>query len=410
MKLDLTRQLRICLLCILVCCASWPAALSNPTLESLYRSHHWFQLRSALRQNSPPLYRGAVAGAFDQIQEAEPILNALIARAPTSKDAYEAHEWLTYLYLRRGQYSSAVKEHHKKVASSPERANSGEEAFMQAFALLPDQRTEHFVPTHVRYTLRQGDVMAPLRINGTEVSFVLDTDANVSAMSELQAERLGIEVKSGARAFGTTGAATEFRVGVAGRVQINNIVIQNVAFWIYPDNQEPFHSYSLGERGLIGLPLLRALKTIHWTKGGTLDVGFPGVTQQTAMNLCFDGSDLLTEGGREGKRLEFLLDTGNEVTEFWPPFARQFPALMNAGEKGTEALTGVGATASIPSVKLTNITLTLGGQLVTLDSVPVLLARTTPSSAWYSGRIGIDTLMRAQSATLDFERMRFSLR
>src|SRR4051794_20144930 len=78
-------------------------------LKALYETRQWFQLREAIEATNPsPLYRGAVALAFNHTQQAEKELREVIRAAPDSDDAGEAHGLLMYLYMRSGQSRHAL--------------------------------------------------------------------------------------------------------------------------------------------------------------------------------------------------------------------------------------------------------------------------------------------------------------
>ena len=55
----------------------------KPTLKQLYDQHRWFELRDAIQDHdAPPLYRGAVASAFNHAKEAEKYFNEAIKPDP----------------------------------------------------------------------------------------------------------------------------------------------------------------------------------------------------------------------------------------------------------------------------------------------------------------------------------------
>ena len=68
------------------------AAVADQTdLKSLYDEHRWFELRDAIQsQNAPPLYKGAVASAFNDTKAAEKYFNEVIRLSPISATAGDA--------------------------------------------------------------------------------------------------------------------------------------------------------------------------------------------------------------------------------------------------------------------------------------------------------------------------------
>lgn len=406
----------ILLLILLLSSSSLAEGPQGPNLKDLYDGHHWFELRRALStQSGPALYQGAVASAFDEKQEAERLLHSVIGAEPHSDVAYQAHEWLSYLYMREGQYQEFIAETKTKRAARPDRATSENElAIMDAFSSFPNQTTVKFQPSRIHYAMEHNDMVVPLLINGHRVHFIVDTDANISAISPAQARLLGITItSSSAKGLGATGAGAAFSVAVASHLQIGNIRLRDVAFMVYPDESALFKHLPFDRRGLIGLPVLRALRQLQWTtkakQKGSLNIGYSSTSIPEKPNICFDGSDPVTEIKYEGKVLDVLLDTGSEATDLWPPFARSFPSILHLGNKTSQPVTGFGESASVESVSLPQLAFSLGGFDVLLRPAHVLLKSTTPNSDWYYGRLGIDMLNKAKQVTLNFRDMTLKL-
>ena len=407
------RLLAILCLCLLparFAAAPSPPVPSGPGLKQLYDQHQWFALRRATANGSgPALYRGAVASAFGEQDKAEALLRGVIAADNHSDDAYQAHEWLTYLYMRDGLYREVVAETHAKVLARPDKDSAGERSLMKAFSAFPDQSVASRHPARIPFSVAHNDMVIPVSIGGRAVHFILDSDANVSVISPAQARALGLAVQSAdAKAFGAAGGGVSFSVAVAPELTIGATHLRNVAFEVYPDDSELFKDLPLGSRGLIGLPVLRALGRLAWSMSnqhdGFLDITPSQTTVDKDPNLCFDGGDPLTEITYSGQAIPVVLDTGNEATQLWPPFAEKFSSTVNEGKKRSQQVTGFDGSAALRSVELPRLTFALGGADVTLAPAPVLLEATTPNSKWYYGRIGIDLLLRRGKAAWTFAR------
>src|SRR5262245_51787783 len=86
-------------------------------LDSLYRAHQWFELRSAVTKDSPPLMRAAVAVAFNDPARGESLLRDVINKQPRSSAANDAYSLLSRIYLRSGRYARFVDNHRQWVAA-----------------------------------------------------------------------------------------------------------------------------------------------------------------------------------------------------------------------------------------------------------------------------------------------------
>ena len=75
-----------------------------------------------------------------------------------------------------------------------------------------------------------------------------------------------------------------------------------------------------------------------------------------------------------------LLDSGASTTDFWPPFAREFPALMKQGKPGSRKISGVGSSETFATVELPEVTVSIGGGNVVRRPAHVLLMETANES------------------------------
>ena len=404
---------RLLVSAIVIFAAAAVCAVDKPVsdLKSLYEAHRWFQLRDALGTTKvSDLFRAAVSSAFNQRDEAEKYLLNAIASAPRSKDATEARELLIHLYLRSGQYSEAmplVAESLHTSASRNDRNASLE------FVQLRDQSVISRGASTMHYQMSDVGMSVPISINGDSANFIFDTDSNISVISESEARRLDLLIFHGNFAVsGVTGSASGgARVATAREVVVGNFHFKNVAFLVLNDDQEPFAELPAGKRGIIGMPVILAFQTIRWRRDGTLDIGFPPAPADLSRsNLCFDGEHPVTQFDFDGRKLEFVLDTGASESELWPAFAKDFAALLEkSGKKDSRKFTGYTGSGDFAVVMLPEIQLRLGEFAGVLRPADVVTKPSVSTSNWYYGRAGMDILNQAQTVTIDFNAMTFRL-
>jgi predicted aspartyl protease len=384
-------------------------------LKSLYEGHHWFQLRDAIANvKAPELYQGAVAAAFDQRDLAVARLQHVITSAPQSSEAVEARELLLHLYMRASQYSKAVSMMKEQIAARVGKpATDGDRASLALLSQLPDMSVLARGKSTLHYEMRGANLGIPVSINDKPANFLLDTDANLSAISESEANRLGMSILDGAvKLVGVTGDATGgARMAVAKDFVVGNFHFKNMAFFVVRDDQEPFVDFPAGERGIIGIPVILALETLRWRRDGTIEIGFASSARNLARaNICFDNEDPVTQVAFTQRKLEFVLDTGAEDSELWPPFAKDFASLLGqAGKKDSKTLIGFEGNQDFDVVTLPEVRLALGGFADLLRPAPVLTKSTVALSNFYYGRAGMDLLNQAQSATIDFHALTLTL-
>jgi hypothetical protein len=194
--------------------------------------------------------------------------------------------------------------------------------------------------------------------------------------------------------------------------------LRDVAFLVLPDGLDVFAAVPVGQQGIIGLPVLMALRTVRWTRSPDnrlqLIAGFPSAHGKSQglrdANLAFEDNVPLASFEFEGRRLSAELDTGGRTSDMWPLFVRDFPALYGDARHGTEHYDGATGSATIDALYLPEVHLKIGGFPIVFRDAPALLRSTVPASNWHYCWLGMDLLNQATEVTLDFPAMRMELK
>lgn len=397
---------------LLLVAAALAEDAAPPALKALYDQHQWFALRDALQEKTaPPLYKGAVAAAFNQNKEAEIYLAEVIKRNPTSDDAVEAHEMLSKLYARSGRYKDALQQLDELRQIRPNRADvENVRTLFAAWGKYPDQSASYAISARVRADVQKDGVKLPVTVHGKTVNWLWDTGFNFCMMSESEAKMLGVPVdESSSRVADSSGGTTTMRTAVVDELAVGSFHLRNVAFLIMPDSQEPMSDWQPGERGILGLPVALAFGSFSWKSDGTFEIR-PGTHAQSAhQNLYLDGISPIVRVYFEDKPLDFALDTGDQAgTQLWQRFADDFPALMaERGSKGNQKVDQVGGANDRPTTVLPEVTLQVGGLDTTLRPAQVF-ARPVGDYFRY-GLLGMDVLSQAHEVRVDFGSMKLEL-
>lgn len=389
-------------------------SISAPELKKLYESHRWFALRDATKASPDSLFfQGAVDAAFNNLHSARKHLTAVITSSPHSADAYEAHELLAALYLRNGLYVEALVQLDSMRAEKPSADDvNNMRPLLAAFSSGGDQRLlERNVSTITMQRGTEGSFL-PLTINGKEAAYAFDTGANFSMISGSEAERLGLRVRLVKTSIGdSSGGKIGLRTATAKDLWVGGLHLKNVAFGVLPDSQEPFKDLSEENRGLIGIPILLAMKEFQWEPSGKFILGVPAQSRHLpSSNLCFDEGFPVAQAWFQERPLELTLDSGAQQTVLGPAFSRDFAFLIaTSGKRETHNLTGVAGSASYESVVLPSLTMRIGGYDVTLSPAHVLTKESSDTSSWAEGNLGIDLLEQAHTIIIDFNAMTLRL-
>jgi predicted aspartyl protease len=263
----------------------------------------------------------------------------------------------------------------------------------------------------VRGEFRDGHLFIPVFINGESGKYILDTGANLSTLTELEAKRLGLRVSDlnvdPAQIGESSGKGVEgAKFAVADRLELAGIHLRNVPFLIVSDEPEAFFALPPGYRGAIGIQVLLACRTVRWDSNGTVHLdGEPRRKSTSNSNLCFNGLDTFTQVAFEKGTLDIQVDTGADSSSLFQRFASRYPEyVQGSGAPGTKVVGGAGGTTKVAATILPEIALRSGGFAATLRPVYVI-AKDVESD----GTIGMDILGQAHEVTFDFRAMRLTL-
>lgn len=385
-------------------------AADNANLKSLFDARRWFKLRDSVAgKDVPQFYQGVVACAFNDAHGCEKKLGAVIKSDPKSDETVEAHKRLASLYITHGKYREAVVQVNAVLAIRPGDSDAlSVRPLLVALSEFPDQ---HLVRRRSTTLQLQGGGL-PFSINGVQATYWFDTGANFSVLSESEAKRFGLRVQSvDTKASVSTGERVDFRIAVADQLSFGPIILKNVAFLVFPDDQPPFKDGSPGSRGLIGIPVLLAFESFVWSADQKFEISSRSVkAQATRPNLCFDGNTPIVQLQFDDRDLSFVLDTGATNTDLLPPFASAFPELIRNSERtDSYKMEGVGSVRNMNAAILKSVPFVIGGFPVVLKPANVLLTPTGETSKFFEGNLGIDLLQQSHKTIFDFKAMTLTL-
>lgn len=395
--------------CVLLACVASGLAQTRDELGKMLNGNQTFALRDAVERGGgdvPVFYRGAVEASVNKVTSARRDLEQAIRQEPQSKLASDAREMLGNMASRNGRYREALRWIRQAHAATPDSSdvNNVLPAF-QAFAEPGDMKVVELKSSSLN--CKDG---LPVVINGKPVTYGFDSGGQQSVMGEADAKMLGLELNHvNTKASESSGSAVPgFDIAVAKDLVIGGLHLRNVPFIVFQDTGEPFVHVPVGQRGLIGLPVLIAMQAIRWEPAsGSCQFGPKARVKGPALrNLLFLGATPIVQVNVKGKPLIFSLDTGAVDTDLNEGFAKALPDLVKAGQKESRAITGYGGSNKYDSVLLGPVVFRVGGLDVTLKSPHVFPSH---SLGKFDGNLGNDILNQAKAITLDFKDMELRL-
>lgn len=368
----------------------------------------WFQLQEQVAKgNASLLCKGAVDSSLEKRAVAERELKTVIRKTPRSASSFSARETLGNMYLREGQYRKALSQLDQALIEKPDAEDvEAVHSMVSILAQSPDLTVAKSKPATVRSETIEDNLFLPVTVNGHAATYIMDTGANISAICESEASRLGLKVReTTTKISDINGTPSGVRVTDAPDLWIGKTHLKHVAFIVYPDTNEPFVSNPEGHKGVLGIPVLIALGAFRIDRDKRVDLQTgPALSQGKAIPLVFDGEIPVTQMRLNGKTLNFTFDTGADKTYLYKAFANAFPEVIQTGNKQPHTVTGVSGSVQQESVELPSVRFSFGKEVV-LAPATVLLTETSDNSKWSSGNLGFDLVLQALPITIDFRSM-----
>jgi hypothetical protein len=395
------------------------ASSSSADLQRLYDQRDFFALRDSL-ERLPDLktgsaelrfFKAATQQAFNQPAAANETIRSLLTEHGLEAGLFlQLRNLQLTNHLRLHRYGAALEAAEAILSELPANSGSpvgsevrGKLPLLQALANVPPQETEIRGP--IRLALGQTR-RVPLKIQGTEYAFALDTGANFSVIMRSEAQKLGLEIQPVDLVISTSTAHTVTGdVTVARDVEIGKIRYRNVVFLVLPDESLSFPD---GQQipGLVGFPLVDAMGEVRFRRDDVMEV--PHKPQRRPQqNLALNGLEPLVQVRYGKDNLLCRLDTGASQTVFYEPFFRRYQErIESSGHRITAEATGVGGTQEIPAYRLPRVALTIASAGVNLRRVEVYTRPIRPPEENYLDcNVGLDAFAKFRSYTINFRDM-----
>jgi hypothetical protein len=410
--------------------AAWASPGNSQTdvlvqrLARLYGSSRFFDLRKALDelQDDPSIdvvfFRAAVDQVFNRSDLAISRLRGYIAatgNGPARSLIKESWVLLADAFRRLGRYREAAESWRELVdrfgpALDPEEkaACKSEIDLWSALAGVLPQEVEIAEDTTIRMTKR----LFPVRVKDRTFLVGTDTGSNMSILYKSVADEMAIAVYGRPiRVQTATGETVEGRIGVVPEIFLGPILIKNAVFVILPDALfGPGETRGdRGRRGLLGTPILSALREFTETADGDLIIP-ASPRPRPERNMCFSGFMPVVEVRFRGNRLSLCLDTGSSATYLYPTFLRRYFGEINSRSSVRRSMvSSIGNFRAVAVRVLDTFAVQAGGRDLDLRRVQVHSQATHADSRRFHGTLGLDILAFCSRMTLNFESMSFVL-
>jgi len=398
----------------LLCCLALAAGdLSH--LRELADKKQMFELRAALQQpgwkdSETVFYRALVESRLGQEAAGIEHLEKFLATHPPRDLEQPAYEELASAQLRLGRYGETARAIAAALQVMPKTDENrsdteNDRKLYESLRDVPPQSIEFGEDTPVEAKFNAiGSWNVPLEVNGRPAEWIFDSGANLSALTESEAARLGLRVlESTAYVKGSTDKKNALRLAVAPDLRFGRARLKNVVLLVLSDESVYIGPLKYQIRGILGFPVLRALGQVGISAKGQVHVGSNAAAVGDA-NLFFDDLRPIVEVRHADHRLLMFVDTGANASTGYPSFRAALTkdeiAKLTKQQDQTGGAGGV-ITRRIDTVPF--IRLEFLGRPTELKKLTLVSTEPPAKSRYLAGVIGMDALLGG--FTFDFRAM-----
>ncbi|MHA4809070.1 pepsin/retropepsin-like aspartic protease family protein [Flavitalea flava] len=267
---------------------------------------------------------------------------------------------------------------------------------------IPRQRTVHKTSRISWKRDKVGLVNIPVMVNDQTDSFVFDTGANISTISQSYADKLHLQIIPGVIDLGSgTSIVNKASMALAKKIVIGNIEVYNVVFMVLPDDQLSFPSLQYSIHAILGFPVISQMGEIHLLQTGTMV--FPETpTAKNNNNLALFGLFPVISLRTDQDTLAYLFDTGGQTSQLSKKYFDKYRTEVSRnGKEDSISLGSAGGSVKIKAFKLPEVSFYTGDKKVVLQNLNVLTAGIGEVDLFY-GSIGQDFISKFDELVISF--------
>jgi hypothetical protein len=253
---------------------------------------------------------------------------------------------------------------------------------------------------------------AQLTINGVRATWLLDTGANQSVVTQTFAKLLGLTPLPGTAPVGSgvTGRQIKVQAGVLPVLPLGGAILTNVALLIVDDAnlRIGFGPDAYQIDAILGYPVFRSLGVITFTRD-ELRAGDAAERHIQGARMYMRGLTPAIECAVDGQPLLFTFDTGAASTDLSVRYFELFQQRANSWEKRSGASAGVGGATSYDVYVQPRVVMKVGEATAILRDVSILPSRRNAAIDILFGNLGQDFVDGFERFTLDFQTMTFAV-
>ncbi|MDJ1505343.1 retropepsin-like aspartic protease [Xanthocytophaga agilis] len=245
--------------------------------------------------------------------------------------------------------------------------------------------------------------LATIRVtHGKDSSaFIFDTGANLSTVTESMAKKFGMQFLEGViDVTAITGNTVKSHIAVCPEINLGHIQVRNAVFLVFPDSALAVPAIQYQMHGIIGFPVIEALREIQITKSEELIVPLKS-TIYASQNMALDFLTPIIELNGDS----YTFDTGANTTILYRTYFLKHQKDIEQNYKIQELqFGGAGGTIRKQGYQIT-FSPTINNKVLRMDSVQVYTDVIKADEGHLSGNIGQDLIRRFDKMIISFASM-----
>jgi len=239
-----------------------------------------------------------------------------------------------------------------------------------------------------------------LTVNGDTASFIFDTGANLSTVSESAAKRLHMDIiRADIDVDAITGISIKADLAVCKQLKLGHISISDAIFLVFPDSALYIPQINYQINGILGFPVIEALQEVQLTQDDFLIVPKRPTVPKKPSNIAIDGlSPIILIDGKH-----YTFDTGAEKTILYAPFYETYKQHIEKHDIPTKiAMGGAGGKVEYDGFVIKH-TFTIDDKSIIINNINLLKSKIKNETVY--GNIGQDIIRQFSKMTLNFKDM-----
>lgn len=395
------------------------AAQSKDNLYKLYKAKQFKALNDHNVNNDHPLhlfYKAVFANVCNQPALSNNYLDEYVAKVkqPPALISFEYWTVRNDNYVKLFDYKNASVTAEKLLKDYKHKYKKNDYVEEQHAARI----WKSLINEEPQTLIRKGKVIIPMKRdiaglinvkvsdNDTDTSFVLDTGAGISSITESLAQKMNLKIMpdTGIKVGGFSNIYNPVRIGIAEELKIGDITVYNEPFLIFQDEAFSFAGGAYKINGIIGFPIAKAMGTITITPDHLEIDDVPAADSAREKNLFIELLRPVLFLKYKGKTEPYNFDTGAGASQFSKKFYEVYgKELEKTGKYETRADAGAGGVRKHRSLIVKNVTFQLGDQEIIFPELDIDIENYHVSGKELYGNLGQDLLKQYKRVTISFK-------